>query len=66
MAKYFSATIRWGDGEVCEGYIFKMGDVVESEDDNIFFYIQKESDMEAFMEEGVEDCVVLGYSETSW
>ena len=64
-AKYFEANIKWQDGEVCEGYIFKMGDIVEGEDDGIFFYIEQESNMDALMVEGVEDFVVLSYQETS-
>jgi len=63
MSKYFVATIQLQDGEICEGYIFKCGDMDEDEDDNIFFYIDTESDMNSFMEEGVEDFVVLGYEE---
>jgi len=66
MSKYFVATIQWPDGDICEGYIFKCGDIDEAEDDNIFFYIEKESDMDSFMEEGVEDFVVLSYESRDW
>ena len=62
MANYYSASIRWRDGEVCEGYIFKVGDIGEGDDDdNVFFTVESESEMESFKKEGVEDFVVLNY-----
>jgi hypothetical protein len=61
MNKYFVATIQWKDGEICEGYIFKCGDIDDDKDNNVFFYIDNESDMYILMEEGVEDFTVLKY-----
>ena len=63
MSKYFKATIKWNDGDVNHDCTFKMGDVIESEDDSIFFYIEKESAMDDLKVHGVEDFTVLHYEE---
>lgn len=55
----YIATIQWlDDKSTQEGVIFKIGDV-EEDDDDIFFYLESESEIENFKKEGTNDFVIL-------
>ena len=56
----FKADIKWLDTqEVCEGVLMKVGDINEENDDNIFFYLESEDEIDSFKEEGVHEFIVL-------
>lgn len=58
-ARIIEATIKWLDtGEIQEGVLFKVGDAGK-DDDDIFFYLDSESEMEDFRREGVHEWIVL-------
>ena len=56
---YARCEIEWKDDhESCE-VVFKLScDVVESEDDEIFYYCNSVRDLQAMTEEGTEDFVI--------
>lgn len=55
----FIATIKWLDnGNIQDDMILKIGDI-EEDDDDIFFYLDSERELEAFKKEGVHDWVIL-------
>ena len=55
----FIATIKWLDnGNVQDDMILKIGDI-EEDDDDIFFYLDSERELEAFKKEGTHDWVIL-------
>jgi len=55
----FIATIKWLDnGNIQDDMILKIGDI-EEEDDDIFFYLDSERELEEFKKEGVHDWVIL-------
>lgn len=61
MSKYFEATVKFIDnGDVVEGMIFKNGDFDENDDD-VFYYIENDNDMDKLKENGVLDFVILSY-----
>ena len=55
----FIATIKWLDnGNIQDDMILKIGEI-EEEDDDIFFYLDSERELEEFKKEGVHDWVIL-------
>jgi len=55
----FIATIKWLDnGNIQDDMILKIGDI-EEDDDDIFFYLDSERELEEFKKEGVHDWVIL-------
>ena len=55
----FIATIKWLDnGNIQDDMILKIGDI-EEDDDDIFFYLDSERELESFKKEGVHDWVIL-------
>lgn len=55
----FSATIKWLDnGNIQDDMIIKIGEPDE-DDDNIFFYVQSEEELESLKKEGINDFIVL-------
>jgi uncharacterized protein YehS (DUF1456 family) len=55
----FIATIKWLDtNEIAEDMIFKIGDI-EADDDDIFFYLKSEAEIESFKKKGVEEWIIL-------
>ncbi len=55
----FIATIKWLDnGNIQDDIILKIGDI-EEDDDDIFFYLDSEREVEEFKKEGVNDWVIL-------
>lgn len=56
----FIATIKWlDDGNIQDDMILKIGDI-EEDDDDIFFYLDSERELEGFKKEGDHDWVILG------
>lgn len=56
--KRYDATIKWLDNGNIEDVIIKVGDV-EEDDDDIFFYLESESEIDDFKKEGVHDWVII-------
>jgi hypothetical protein len=55
----FIATIKWlDDGNIQDDMILKIGDI-EEDDDDIFFYLDSERELEGFKKEGDHDWVIL-------
>jgi hypothetical protein len=55
----FIATIKWLDnGNIQDDMVLKIGDI-EEDDDDIFFYLDSERELEEFKKEGVHDWVIL-------
>lgn len=57
MTRY-DATIKWLDNGNIEDVIIKVGDV-EEDDDDIFFYLESESEINDFKQKGAHDWVIL-------
>lgn len=56
--KRYDVTIKWLDNGNIEDVIIKVGDV-EEDDDDIFFYLESESEIDDFRKEGVHDWVII-------
>tara|TARA_R110000868_G_scaffold86278_1_gene242047 strand:- start:578 stop:766 length:189 start_codon:yes stop_codon:yes gene_type:complete len=55
----FIATIKWLDnGDIQDDMILKVGDI-EGDDDDIFFYLNSEREIDEFKKEGAHDWVIL-------
>jgi hypothetical protein len=55
----YIATIKWLDNqEIQDDMIFKIGDIDE-DDDDIFFYLEDESEIDEFKKEGVNEFIIL-------
>ena len=55
----YSATIKWADnGDIREDMILKIGDIGE-DDDEIFFYLHSEEEIEEFKKIGAHEWVIL-------
>ena len=55
----FIATIKWLDnGNIQDDMILKIGDI-EEDDDDIFFYLDSEREIDEFKREGVHDWIIL-------
>lgn len=55
----FIATIKWLDnGNIQDDMILKIGDI-EEDDDDIFFYLDSERELDDFKKEGIHDWVIL-------
>lgn len=58
-SRYFNATIQWHDNkDIQDDMILKIGDI-EEDDDNIFFYLDKESEIEEFKKDGIHEWKIL-------
>lgn len=56
----FNATIQWLDTEQIEEVTLKIGDVENEDDDDIFFYLESESEIEGLRKRGVNGFVIVG------
>ena len=56
--KRYDATIKWLDNGNIEDVIIKVGDI-EEDDDDIFFYLESESEIDDFRKEGHNDWVII-------
>ena len=55
----YRATIQWLDNkEIQDDIILKVGDIDE-DDDDIFFYLDSEKEIEHFKKEGAHDWIIL-------
>ena len=55
----YIATIKWLDNqEIQDDMIFKIGDIDE-DDDDVFFYLEDESEIDEFKKEGVNEFIIL-------
>lgn len=55
----FIATIKWlDDGNIQDDMILKIGDI-EDDDDDIFFYLDSERELEEFKKEGSHDWIIV-------
>ena len=55
----YRATIKWLDNqEIVEDMILKIGDI-EEDDDDIFFYLEDEKEIESFKKEGSHEWVII-------
>ena len=55
----YNTKIKWLDnGAIEDNLIFKIGDI-EDDDDEIFFYLDSEKEIEEFKKEGVNDFIIL-------
>ena len=55
----YIATIKWLDnGDIQDDMILKVGDI-EEDDDEIFFYLEDEKEIECFKKEGSHEWVIL-------
>ena len=59
MRNYYNATIKWLDNEnIQDDMIIKIGDI-EDDDDDIFFYMDSEREIEEFKKEGSHEWIIL-------
>ena len=59
MSNYYNATIKWLDNEnIQDDMIIKIGDI-EYDDDDIFFYMDSEREIEEFKKEGSHEWIIL-------
>lgn len=58
MTQLFDATIKWMDNGNIQDVTMKIGDV-GPDDDNIFFYLQHEGEIEHFKKEGAHEWIIL-------
>ena len=64
--KRYIATIKWLDnGNIQDDMIFKIGDI-EDDDDDIFFYLEDENEMEYYKIEGNHDWVILSIEKENY
>lgn len=61
--KRYDATIKWLDNGNIEDVIIKVGDV-EEDDDDIFFYLDSENEIDDFRKEGAHDWVIMDINQT--
>ena len=59
----YRATIKWLDNqEIVDDMILKIGDI-EEDDDDIFFYLEDEKEIESFKKEGSHEWVIINIEE---
>lgn len=60
------ATIKWLDnGNIQDDMILKVGDI-EEDDDDIFFYLESESEIEHFKKKGIEEWIILSIEKLNY
>ena len=61
----YNATIKWLDnGDIQDNMILKIGDI-EDDDDDIFFYLESEKEIESFKKEGSHEWVIINIEKES-
>jgi len=61
----YNATIKWLDnGDIQDDMILKVGDI-EEDDDEIFFYLEDEKEIECFKKEGSHEWVIINIEKES-
>jgi hypothetical protein len=62
----YIATIKWLDNQnIQDDMIFKIGDIDE-DDDDIFFYLKDESEIDEFKKEGVNEFIILNINKQNY
>ena len=62
----YIATIKWLDnGYIQDDMILKVGDI-EEDDDDIFFYLEDEKEIESFKKEGSHEWVIINIEKESY
>jgi hypothetical protein len=62
----YIATIKWLDnGYIQDDMILKVGDI-EEDDDEIFFYLENEKEIESFKKEGSHEWVIINIEKESY
>ena len=56
------AIIKWLDTGNIDWVVLKIGDIAE-DDDDIFFYLESEKEIESFMKEGSHEWVIIKIKE---
>ena len=60
--KRYRATIKWLDTGNIDWVVLKIGDIAE-DDDDIFFYLESEKEIESFKKEGSHEWVIINIKE---
>jgi len=61
----YNATIKWLDnGDIQDNMILKIGDI-EDDDDDIFFYLDSEKEIEFFKKKGSHEWVIINIEKES-
>lgn len=60
--KRYRAIIKWLDTGNIDWVVLKIGDIAE-DDDDIFFYLESEKEIESFMKEGSHEWVIIKIKE---
>ncbi len=61
----YNATIKWLDnGDIQDNMILKIGDI-EDDDDDIFFYLESEKEIESFKKKGSHEWVIINIEKES-
>lgn len=62
----FIATIKWLDnGDIQNDMILKIGDI-EEDDDDVFFYLDSEREIDEFKKEGSHDWVIIDITKDNY
>ena len=62
----YRATIKWLDNqEIVDDMILKIGDI-EEDDDDIFFYLEDEKEIESFKKEGSHEWVIINIEKENY
>ena len=60
--KRYKAVIKWLDTGNIDWVVLKIGDIGE-DDDDIFFYLESEKEIESFKKEGSHEWVIINIKE---
>ena len=60
--KRYKAVIKWLDTGNIDWVVLKIGDIAE-DDDDIFFYLESEKEIESFKKEGSHEWVIINIKE---
>ena len=60
--KRYKAVIKWLDTGNIDWVVLKIGDIAE-DDDDIFFYLDSEKQIESFKKEGSHEWVIINIKE---
>ena len=60
--KRYKAVIKWLDTGNIDWVVLKIGDIAE-DDDDIFFYLESEKQIESFKKEGSHEWVIINIKE---
>jgi|TARA_R100000541_G_scaffold18500_1_gene28298 hypothetical protein len=60
--KRYRAVIKWLDTGNIDWVVLKIGDIAE-DDDDIFFYLESEKEIESFKKEGSHEWVIIKIKE---